>query len=344
LARDTSESFDAGARAELIGKIYDRLGDGEAAFQAFERMNRENDLSKQVIANRAGALRDLLDHRMRMVAGESLPETVYTDDRHEPAFLIGFPRSGTTLLDTFLMGHSRLRIAEERPMLQEVARLLGEYGRIASLDDADLRSMRDRYFEVAASHVPDLADRLLIDKLPLGAIDTPLIHRLFPTAKLIFALRHPCDVVLSCFSTRFQPTPTLISFNTIEDSAGLYDKVMSFWMQCRAAMPLDVEEIKYEELVADPEGQLRKLVAFLGIEWEDRILHHELAAQGRSFISRQLCAGDRTAVRSLDRPLETLSRAAGAGPAATRALGGKVRIRNLGGTWRWSRRGLSPAP
>jgi hypothetical protein len=92
-------------------------------------------------------------------------------------------------------------------------------------------------------------------------------------------------VVLSCFITRFQPSPTLISFSTLEDSAKLYDKVMTFWTQCRAAMSLTVHEIKYEELVQDPEANLRPLVSFLGLEWDERVLHHEKAAEGRSFIS-----------------------------------------------------------
>jgi hypothetical protein len=116
-----------------------------------------------------------------------------------------------------------------------VAGQLGDYERIATLTESEGRDLRELYFAVAAEHVPELGDRLLIDKYPLGAIDAALIHRLFPTAKIIFAERHPCDVVLSCFMTRFQPTAALVSFSTLEDSAKLYDRLMSFWSQCRTA-------------------------------------------------------------------------------------------------------------
>ncbi len=288
LAEIVPEVFDRGGREELIGKIQDRLGDSEAAYRAFEKMNRANDLSTDAIARRAQALRELIDHRAELTTSEwvrSWSAPVSTPEVREPAFLIGFPRSGTTLLDTFLMGHPDVCVAEEKPMLQAVAEELGEYERIATLDESAVRELRERYFAVAASHVPDVGDRLLIDKYPLGAIDTALIHRLFPTAKIIFMARHPCDVILSCFMARFQPTATLISFHTLNDSAKLYDRLMGLWEKSRAAMSLDVHEIKYEELVADPEPQMQKLLAFLGLEWDNQVMDHEKVAGRRSFIS-----------------------------------------------------------
>ncbi|HVE00619.1 MAG TPA: sulfotransferase [Sphingomicrobium sp.] len=285
-AQSASEILDPGSRDELIGKIEDRLGNSEAAFRAFERMNRDSDLSPDAIAHRSGALRDLVDRRAELTTQDWVRDWTEPADsrRPEPAFLVGFPRSGTTLLDTFLMGHSGICIAEEKPMLQAVSEQLGEYDRLAALDESELRNLRDRYFEAAAEHVPDLGDRLLIDKYPLGTIDIALIHRLFPKAKIIRTVRHPCDVILSCFMTRFQPTATLVSFYTLEDAAKLYDRVMNLWERSCMAMPLDVHTIKYEALVADPETEMRSLVAFLGLEWNAALIDHERAAEGRSFV------------------------------------------------------------
>lgn len=288
LAEATPEILDRGAREELTGRIQDRLGDSDASFRAFEKMNRESDLSADAIARRAKAMRDLIDFRAELTTPEwvrSWSARVSTPEVREPTFLIGFPRSGTTLLDTFLMGHPDICVAEERPMLQAASEQLGEFERIATLDEAELRTLRERYIAAAAKHAPDLGDRLLIDKYPLGAIDTALIHRLFPTAKIIFMARHPCDVILSCFMARFQPTATLISFYTLEDGAKLYDRVMRLWENSRAAMPLDVHDIKYEELVADPLVQMQELIAFLGLEWDSQVMDHEKVAERRSFIS-----------------------------------------------------------
>lgn len=288
LAETAPQSVDPGTRAALIGRIRDRTGDGEAAFRAFEDTNRASGLSERVIAKRSEALRDRIEDRSRLTTAEWVRGWSANDEQpptREPAFLIGFPRSGTTLLDTFLMGHPGVCVAEERPMLDAVAGQLGDFERMASIEGPELQLLRTRYFEEAVRYVPDLRDRLLVDKFPLGAIEAPLIHRLFPTAKFIFTLRHPCDVVLSCFMQPFRRSPTLVSFHTLEDAAKLYDRVMAFWTHCREAMPLKVHETRYEELVGDPEPELRQLVAFLGLDWDGRVLQHDQAAQRRSFIT-----------------------------------------------------------
>jgi tetratricopeptide (TPR) repeat protein len=287
LAKAAPGAADAGARAQLIGLIEDRLGHSASAFPAFEQMNLVSDLSRTVIAERAQALRDLIDERAALITSgwvQSWPSFPDEAGRPEPVFLIGFPRSGTTLLDTFLMGHPKICIAEEQPMLLAVSEQLGEFRRLASLGEAELRALRDRYFRTAAKLIPDIENRLLIDKFPLGAIEIGIFHRLFPTAKIIFLQRHPCDVALSCFFARFQPTPMLISFSTLEDTAMLYDKVMSFWERSRGAMPLRVHNLKYEDLVLDPERQMRQLVDFLELDWDERVLDHEKSAGRRAFV------------------------------------------------------------
>lgn len=279
---------DRGARAEVIARAKDRLGHHDEAFAVFTAMNDDSGFAPQTIANRAAVLRKLVDDRSAAMTREwvdgwtretSLPA------RRDPAFLIGFPRSGTTLLDTFLMGHPDICVAEERPMLQAVSAKLGPHERLADLDAAEIAALRDCYFEAAASHVPDLGDRLLIDKYPLGAIDIAIIHRLFPDARIIFAERHPFDVVLSCFFTRFQPTATLVSFFTLKDAALLYDRVMHLWERARDAMPLKVHPLRYEQLVADPMPAMRGLIDFLGLEWDERVASHEAAAGQRGTVT-----------------------------------------------------------
>ena len=288
LAKAAPETVDRGSRAQLIGTIEDRLGNSTAAFRAFEEMNSVSELSADVIAKRSQALRDLIDERTAVTTTEwvdswSVAESPQNEP--EPAFLIGFPRSGTTLLDTFLMGHPELAIAEEKPMLQAVSRKLGDYERLAKLDAPAILALREEYFRTASLHVPELSDRLLVDKFPLGAIELGIFHRLFPTGKIIFLKRHPCDVILSCFFTQFHPTPMLISFQTLEDAAKLYDKVMSFWQQFRTVRSLNIHEIAYEDLVTDPASQLRRLFSFLDIEWDDRVTDHQTAAAERKFIA-----------------------------------------------------------
>src|SRR5436190_1119517 len=117
--------------------------------------------------------------------------------------MLGFPRSGTTLIDTMLAGHPDAVVLEEKPVLAAAAEALGDLARLPGLDAGAVAALRARYFEALDSFAPDTAGRLVIDKLPLGISHAPLIHRLFPEAPIVFVERHPCDVVLSCFMARF---------------------------------------------------------------------------------------------------------------------------------------------
>ena len=286
LARRASPSNDAGTRAQLIGQSLDRLGDPAGAFDAFAEMNREDARTGSGIAQKAKQSRaDLADQRSLLtadwVAGwtEAPPPSM-----REPAFLVGFPRSGTTLLDTLLMGHPETVVAEEKPMLTKVGERVRNIARLARMDGGEIEGLRILYFRVAEEHVSAVGPRLLIDKNPFAMGWQPLTHRLFPTAPVIFMERHPCDVVLSCFMTRFQPTDLGTNFFTLEDTALLYDEMMRLWTKARELLPLRVHVIRYEQLVDDPEEELRPLAEFLGLDWLPQLLDHRATAKKRAFI------------------------------------------------------------
>jgi tetratricopeptide (TPR) repeat protein len=288
LAQTAPDSFDPGTRAQLIGKIHDRLGNSAAAFDAFDRMNGDNGIARTVIEARAKAFQKSLDERHRTLSRQWVrrwPGSRTGDAGTSPIFLVGFPRSGTTLLDTLLMGHPQLCVSEEKPMLDSVARAIGGYERLGKLDEPKLAELRALYFSEAAKHVPDLGNRILVDKQPFAILEAPLIHRLFPNAKFLFAQRHPCDVVLSCFITRFEPNYGLSSFTTIEETAKVYNDIMRFWAKCRATLPLIVHLVRYERLVEEAEAEMRALLAFLGLEWDGRVLDHSSTASERGFIN-----------------------------------------------------------
>ena len=288
LARSSPEVSDPGSRAQLIGQISDRMGDAATAFEAFVEMNQDLGIAPQVAAARADAYRKMLAKRVKLATRRWVrgwQRSSYRTDQPQPVFLVGFPRSGTTLLDTLLMGHSELCVTEEKPMLDAVARSIGGYARLAKLDDVELDALRHLYFTRAAEHVPDLGGRILVDKQPFAMVEAPLIHRLFPGAKFLFVQRHPCDVVLSCFITRFEPTGGLVNFTTLEGTARLYDQMMRFWINCWDILPLITHRVRYERLVEDAEPEMRALAAFLGLEWTDTILDNRETAKERGFIS-----------------------------------------------------------
>jgi tetratricopeptide (TPR) repeat protein len=285
LASDAPPSADVGTRAQLIGQSLDRLGDAAGAFDAFVQMNLEDSRTGSDVTATALATRADLDDQAKLLTSEwisSWPPASPPD--RMPAFLVGFPRSGTTLLDTLLMGHPKIAVAEEEPMLIKVGEKLGDLARLADLPAADVEALREVYFEIAEQCVPDRGPRLLIDKNPLAMGSAPIIHRLFPDAPIIFMERHPYDVVLSCFMTRFQPTGVGTNFLSLENTALLYDRMMQLWTKSAELLPLKVHRVRYERLVDDLAGELRPLAAFLGQSWMPRLVDHRETARKRSFI------------------------------------------------------------
>uniref|UniRef100_UPI0035CAC0F6 sulfotransferase n=1 Tax=uncultured Sphingomonas sp. TaxID=158754 RepID=UPI0035CAC0F6 len=275
-------------QAQMAGQFNDGLGKHDEAFAAFTAMNalQADDPSEPL--QRAAAYRDALAQDRSLVTKpwfEGWRPLTAASNEPAPVFLVGFPRSGTTLLDTMLMGHPQVQVLEERPVLADVEQAIGGLARIATIDDAEARALRALYFEKANSYVDRRSDTLLIDKSPLHLNKAPLIHRLFPDARFILALRHPCDVVLSCFITNFRLNTAMSNFLKLDTTAELYDQSFAFWEQCRAILPLAVHEIAYERVVEDAESQLRPLFDYLGLDWNPGVLDHRRTAAERGVIS-----------------------------------------------------------
>jgi tetratricopeptide (TPR) repeat protein len=287
LARQAPAEVERERRALLIGLLADRAGDAATAFAAFGEANAI------AAGEPAAAKADPEGFRRRV---EALTRIVSPDwfrswspvepgARSAPAFLIGFPRSGTTLLDTVLMGHPAVTVLEEEPILERVGEALGGLDRLPGLDSAEAGRLRGLYFEALDRLVPDSAGRTVIDKLPLNLLALPLVHRLFPDARIVFAQRHPCDVVLSCFMQSFAINDAMANFLDLGDSARLYDLVLAFWQRCREVLPLDVHIVRYEALVDDLEGEARAALDFLGLPWDPAVLDHRRTARARGTIS-----------------------------------------------------------
>ena len=125
---------------------------------------------------------------------------------------------------------------------------------------------------------------MVIDKNPLSMVRMPLIHRLFPDAKVILAMRHPCDVVLSCYMQNFKPTESMSSFLDLANAARTYDRIFAYWEKCREVLPLDIHMLRYEAMVEDVEAEVRPLFEFLGLDWQPGVLDHQKTARERGYI------------------------------------------------------------
>ena len=281
------ENLESVRRWHLMGQLHDGAAQYDQAFHAFSRMNELQRSNPTRPEERSAAYRETVRKRERMMTPEwrdSWREGPSTDDRPSPIFLVGFPRSGTTLLDTMLMGHSQIQVLEEEPALNAAEELLGGDAGLPSLGDEQILAARDAYFRTAAEIIPLHPDRLLIDKNPLAMNLLPTIRRLFPDARIILALRHPCDAVLSCFLSNFKVNEGMSSFLRLDSAAELYDLSFRCFERAQELFHMPTHRVVYENVVADREAELRSLIQFLGVEWSDEVLDHQATARTRGRI------------------------------------------------------------
>jgi tetratricopeptide (TPR) repeat protein len=279
------EDLEPARRAHLLGQLEEGAGNYDRAFAAFERMNEvyRADLSEP--EPRAANYRAMIRGQTEGLTVEWAKRwrEVPVDDRPSPVFLVGFPRSGTTLLDTILMGHPHIHVLEEEPTLRRANALIP----FEALPDAtpdQVRAARDSYFEAAGTESSGGEGKLLIDKNPLSTNAVPWIRRLFPDARIILAIRHPCDVVLSCFVTNFRLNDGMASFLRLDTAAELYDLSFSYYERAQSLLNVPAHRITYESVIADRSAELRPLFDFLNIGWDDAVLEHETTARKRGHI------------------------------------------------------------
>lgn len=255
--------------------VHDRGGEYEPAMEALQRAHtlaaaspRRRGIDRDAFPRRVDEIARWLQHG----APGALPQPgdPLSSLEFRPAFLVGFPRSGTTLLDTLLDAHPEVASIEERPAFEQATEVLSRAGSdypvgMESLASHDLARLQTRYGEEVRSFLPAGFGGVVLDKLPLRLLRVPLIQRLFPEAPILFVLRHPCDVVLSNVMQQYRPNEAFIHFDTVEDAARTYDRVMRVWRGIVERMPLRVHYVRYEALVADPEQQLVAACAALGI-------------------------------------------------------------------------------
>lgn len=268
----------------LRANIADKEGDAATAFAELVEVNQRSegiDAWRERAREFRGGLRQLAAW---ITSGDaSQLQGIRPADQPGPAFIVGFPRSGTTLLDTFLLGHSSIAVLEEKEMLREAARQLGTPGLSAEWAPA-LERARSEYLRLLCEHTGSNPEAVVIDKDPLNMLAPHLILAMFPQSPIIFVQRHPCDAVLSGFMQSFTPNLGMANFLDLSDAADFYDAAMTVWTAATATLPLNVRTVVYEDLVQEPEQQLRPLIEFLGLDWEDGLLDHRATAAARGAI------------------------------------------------------------
>ena len=285
---------DAMARGDLLlklGRCCDALGDVAAAMQALAAGHAER--FAQVTRTHAA-----LPHGDGLLAVLDAPVPALSSplsmpapgDPADPVFLVGFPRSGTTLMEQLLDAHGALTSFDEQPFLQRLVSRINERGpgypeALSTLTDSDCRALRKTYFADVARVLPQLGAHRAVDKNPLNLVRLPLVAALFPQAQVLLALRHPCDVVLSCYMQNFRSPAFSITFETLASTARMYARVLAHFHEFRDRLGLPLHVVRYEDLVADVTGEGKALFAFLGLPWSDDLAQFTERAGSKGAIS-----------------------------------------------------------
>jgi tetratricopeptide (TPR) repeat protein len=275
-------------RLRIEGQLLDAVGEYDSAFEAYSRMNQLLSDDPAQPLRLAASARSGLARRLALTTAEWMASWAaprLQPDGRSPVFLVGFPRSGTTLLDTMLMGHPDIQVLEERRALARLETEIGGLGGIAQLDTAGVRAAQGRYFEIVSEYADVGPGALLIDKAPLALNRAVLVHRLFPDARFILVLRHPADVILSCFMTAFALNPPMANFLRLDTAAEFYDLTFRTWENARSVLPLKVHAVRYERLIASPESELRGAIQAIDVPWHDAVMDHQRTAQARAAIA-----------------------------------------------------------
>jgi Flp pilus assembly protein TadD len=231
----------------------------------------------------------LADIRVEAEELRHWPTLIAPDTRNSPVFIVGFPRSGTTLLEQMLDAHPRLQSMDENPFFNRLSDQLAEQDIFVPHDmyrlgQRDCDELRKRYLAMVCDTIPRRWDTQIVDKNPLNMLWLPLIHRLFPNARFILALRHPCDVILSCYMQNFRSSVLAAACSSLQNLATSYVASMQSWLHHAALFGPQVLSVRNEDIVADVEGQAARIAAFLDLGDASPLLGFHEHARRKGFI------------------------------------------------------------
>ena len=267
------------------GRLLDRMGRHAEAFAAFDAgKQRLREVSGQSYLDaHAQQLATRLQKFFSAKRLATLPRATARSDVAQPLFILGFPRSGTTLLEQTLSAHPRISAGDELPFIAEIAELMPRLlesplaypEALAELwmgdHREDLDNLRDHYLRrVAKLGIVPQGAAWFTDKMPLNETHLGLIGLIFPTSPLLHVTRHPLDVVLSVYSNLL--THGHYCAYALESAARHYAQVLDLVEHYRREMQLNYLRVRYEDMVDQQETTIRQVLKFIGVEFDPACL------------------------------------------------------------------------
>lgn len=272
----------------LLGDILDGAGRCDEAFTAYTACN---ETLRQL---NAGRFPSALEYVESVGAWWDRATRGHTPRQRAPAarsgaarhiFVLGFLRSGTTLLGAVLEGHPGVAALEEQECLldsvQEFLRRPEDLMRLGDASADTLERFRAAYWRRVAAAGVDVSGKVFVDNCALNSLKLPLIARLFPGAKILFSCRDPRDLVLSCFTHRFAMSAPAYELLTLEGAARYYAAVTRLVINLTQLLALDVCLVRHEDMVTEFEREMVRVCEFLGLDWHPAMGDFALRAETR---------------------------------------------------------------
>jgi len=280
------------ALLNLKGQILDRADRIEQAYQAFQA---SKDVAFDGDCDLRTAKQVPYEIMSTLMASDftSLPKFSFAQDcktgLKQMVFFMGFPRSGTTLVQHILDSHPETVTLDEKQVIRApisvVDKMKGRFpAAIFDLTYEQAKDLRAIYLREIGNFVKTGPETVFIEKLPLNITSLPLIRTIFPEAKILFGLRHPFASCLSCLMQMFSMNRAMANLISIDEITRFYQAQMDVWIKSEKDLPLDYQYIRYEDVVADLEKETRKLVAFLDLEWVPEMMSYAENARAKGII------------------------------------------------------------
>jgi tetratricopeptide (TPR) repeat protein len=273
---------------QFLGDSLDKLG---LIDEAFESYKLANDRFAQLHSARNAtpiALHaiDAIRSGIRKLGYSTLMPSVGTipNEAAGHVFLLGYPRSGTTLVEQILATIPNVVSLEEAATFASAEKYLSTEGiaLLAALSEDEIAALRRDYWDAVTKAGVNVSGRTFVDMDPLKGAALPLIARIFPDAKVVVMHRDPRDVVWSCYKHNFIYSPATYEFTSLPRAANHFSAMMQLIRSCIETMPLTVHILSYEELVRDFDNATRKLCTFLDLPWSPDLRNFDATARART--------------------------------------------------------------
>lgn len=253
-----------------LAKEYEDLGEHQKSWHYLENANqaRKNNLSYRIDNDI-----DAIKHIMQTINQDALSQSETSNSKHAPIFIVGLPRSGTTLTDRILSSHTQVSsLGEINALAFALMHCVGGHQGKNQLIEKSVKinfnELAEKYTQATRGY--GMTETHLIDKTPLNFLYLGLIKKAFPKAKIIHVKRHPMDSCYAIYKTLFRMGyPFSYSLDDLASYYISYNKIMQHWEKC---FDNAFYELNYEDLVNDTENTAKKLLDYCQLKWTPEVL------------------------------------------------------------------------